>query len=367
MLCSALALAAICGAANAAQFFRVVGPTAVTMTACTPDGCLTWTNAQIGTNYTVQTAAALGAASNWVDFIRVPASNSITTERVFDPNPPTNMVLIPAGSFTMGDCMGDTRQSGETPLHTVYVSAFYMDQYLVTKSLWDTVVAWNGGNGYSYYGLIQGKANNHPVQSLWWNDAVRWCNARSQKEGLTPCYYTDTGLTVLYKTLNTDPYVNWSANGYRLPTEAEWEKAARGGLSGHRFPWGDTISESQANYYSWSSYSYDLSNTGYNPAFNDGVMPYTSPVGYFAGNGYGLHDMAGNVYEWCWDWYSNTYYNSSPGADPRGPATQGFNWARLLRGGYWSGYAGNARCAYRYHDAPSVGVSYYGFRCVRGH
>jgi hypothetical protein len=157
--------------------------------------------------------------------------------------PPDGMALIPAGSFTMGNCMDPSDgYSDELPLHTVYVSAFYMDKYPVTKSLWDTVKAWNGGNGYIYDLAGSGKASTHPVQAIDWYDCVKWCNARSQKEGLTPAYYTDSGLAVVYKTGRVAPYVKWTANGYRLPTEAEWEKAARGGASGQRFPWGNTIS-----------------------------------------------------------------------------------------------------------------------------
>ena len=88
------------------------------------------------------------------------------------------------------------------------------------------------------------------MQTVNWYDCVKWCNARSQQEGLTPVYYTDAGLTQVYTNGETTTvYANWTANGYRLPTEAEWEKAARGGLSGQRFPWGNTITESQANYY----------------------------------------------------------------------------------------------------------------------
>jgi formylglycine-generating enzyme required for sulfatase activity len=176
----------------------------------------------------------------------------------------SGMALIPAGSFTMGNCMdANEGRTDEFPLHTVSVSSFYMDKYEVTKALWDEVMAWNGGNGYAYVsGSGLGKAANHPVHTVTWYDVVKWCNARSQKENLTPCYYTDTNSTVVYKTGQvTNPYVNWSASGYRLPTEAEWEKAARGGAGGHRFPWSDaeTITHSRAKYYvSPSGCAYDL-------------------------------------------------------------------------------------------------------------
>jgi formylglycine-generating enzyme required for sulfatase activity len=165
-------------------------------------------------------------------------------------------------------------------------------------------------------------------------------------------------------------YANWGANGYRLPTEAEWEKAARGGLSGQRFPWGDTMSENQANYYAYpnppnsSGYTYDLGPyTGYNTNFVTGSYPYTSPVGSFPANGYGLNDMAGNVFEWCWDWY-DTMYGQPTNTNPTGPAT---GIARVMRGGEWGSYAFSARCAYRNCYNPSGANIGFGFRCVRGH
>jgi formylglycine-generating enzyme required for sulfatase activity len=273
---------------------------------------------------------------------------------------PQGMVMIPAGSFSMGDCLD--ADDNALPQHPVYVSAFFMDRYLVTKGLWDTVKAWNGGNGYAYDNPGSGKAATHPVQTVTWYDVVKWCNARSEMESRTPCYYTDTNLTVVYKTGQAYPSVKWTANGYRLPTEAEWEKAARGGAGGHRFPWSDTetITHSRANYFSSVAYAFDTSPTrDYHPTFNDGVYPYTSPVGYFAANAYGLFDMTGNVWQWCWDWFGQ--YSVVSQTDPHGPAS-GF-W-RELRGGGWNSDSFRCRTASRYSFFPTYSDNSLGFRCV---
>ena len=268
----------------------------------------------------------------------------------------SSMAIIPAGSFMMGDNLdGD---SSASPVHAVYVSAFYMEKHEVTKNLWDSVYQWAIGHGYSFDYAGSGKAANHPVQTIDWYDCVKWCNARSEKEGRVPAYYTDAGLSVRYRSGQVAPYVNWSS-GYRLPTEAEWEKAARGGLNGQRFPWGNTISESQANYNGNTTYSYDLGPNGYNATFATGGQPYTSPVGYFGANGYGLFDMAGNVWEWCWDWYGA--YSSGSQPDPRGPTSGSY---RVLRGGGWHSYAFNCRTADRGSNYPTGSIYGIGFRPV---
>ena len=125
--------------AQGARFFRVVGPWETEIVSLSQDGTITWTNAGTGTNCVVQTTTAL-SESNWLDYLQVPVSNAVVSMRLFDPNPPEGMAFIPAGSFTMGNCMDPSEgYSDELPLHTVYVSAFYMDRYDVTKSLWDSV------------------------------------------------------------------------------------------------------------------------------------------------------------------------------------------------------------------------------------
>jgi formylglycine-generating enzyme required for sulfatase activity len=279
----------------------------------------------------------------------------------FGQSTPTGFSLIPGGSFTMGRTSGDT--DADAPPITVTVSPFYIQQTETTKAQWDEVRTWGLSNGYTDLAAGAGKASNHPVHSVSWWDVVKWCNARSEKEGLTPVY---TVLGIVFRTGRFEPTVNWAANGYRLPTEAEWEKSARGGISGKRFPWGtDTISHGDANYQGSSSYAYDQSPiNNFHPSYAVGGFPYTAPVGSFAANGYGLYDMAGNVREWCWDWYAPSYYATSNGTtDPRGDDWD--NADRVCRGAGWSGSADTACCACRYREEPRASTIDLGFRPVR--
>lgn len=282
--------------------------------------------------------------------------------------PPVGMTLIPAGTFIMGDTFGEG-YIDEFPVHLVSTKAFYIDKTEVTRALWDEVYRWATNHGYAFENPGTGKAPDHPVVEVNWYDCVKWCNARSEKEGRLPAYYTDAAHTQVYRQGRIDvqnEWVNWDG-GYRLPTEAEWEKAARGGLEGKRFPWGDTISHDKANYYSrWvngkpEDYYDESSVEGYHPSYAVGDLPYTSPVGAFSPNGYGLHDIAGNVWEWCWDVYSESYYSVSPLDDPRGPAKGPY---RVSRGGCWAYYAKGCRVADRGFCEPSGKYNVRGFRCV---
>ena len=247
-------------------------------------------------------------------------------------NPYADMVLIPAGNFQMGSNTGDP---DEKPVHTVYVDAFYMDIHEVTNAQYKQFVDanpqwrqariptdyhdgeylkhWNGNN------YPTGKGD-HPVVYVSWYGAMA--------------------------------YAQWARK--RLPTEAEWEKAARGGLVGSKYPWGNFIDPSQANY---SSHVGDTTTVGSHPP-----------------NKYGLYDMAGNVWEWCLDAYEGDFYKNSPSRNPIAGEgvirhiTNNFTnvkTTRVLRGGSWSTFPGFLRVASRRRINPTVTSYLFGFRCVR--
>lgn len=271
--------------------------------------------------------------------------------------PDLRKVMIPAGTFTMGDLLDGDEDA--KPVSNVFVSAFYIESCPITWGQWKSVQTRARNHGYNFRHVDPAHGEAHPVQSVTWHDAVKWCNARSEREDKTPVYYEDPGLTRIYKSGELAPHPNWAANGYRLPTEAEWEKAARGGKSGLRFPWGEKISLSQANYNgNQNGKIFDLGPNGHPLALGKKGMPYTSPVGSYAPNGYGLYDMAGNVWQWCWDRYGSPY---SGGNDPRGPAAGSF---RVLRGGGWCSDSNNCRVAYRLGYNPSARTQGSGFRTV---
>jgi formylglycine-generating enzyme required for sulfatase activity len=344
--------------ADPARFFRIAGPVPTTITSFTANGFITWTNIATNATFTVQTAVSLSGETNWLDYIDVPTTNAATTEQLFAPNAPSGMALVPGGTFLIGSSPDYTV---DPVTNTVYISAFYMDKTVVTLDAWNQVYAWSVTNGYTFndHGFPPStKGPTYPIGWVSWYMTALWCNARSQAEGLTPCYYTDVALTQLYTNGEVTPYVNWAANGYRLPTEAEWEKAARGGLKAHRFPNANTISEAEANYYGDTSYGWDLGPNGWNATFHTD-WPWASPVNYFPVNGYGL-DVAGNVSEWIWDLNGGSY---SVGTDPHGPDASLLG--RVYRNGTFMSYATELRCDFRDSMSPASGCVYRSFRTVR--
>jgi len=249
--------------------------------------------------------------------------------------PPEGMVLIPAGPFQMGSTTGDV---DEAPVHTVELDAFYIDQHEVTNAEYQAFVTATGypaprGIGYTaVYELLKhdyepwrDSGFNHPhqpVTTVTWFDAVAYCE--------------------------------WA--GKRLPTEAEWEKAARGDLEDACYPWGSAEPDNTAANFADSQTEFEWRSTN----VNDGFL-FTAPVGTFPPNGYGLFDMAGNVWEWCADWYSPTYYAESPHRNPKGPHT---GEQRVLRGGTWYRAAHTLRNAERVSDFPENSLNVVGFRCA---
>jgi len=235
----------------------------------------------------------------------------------------SDLVEIKGGRFLMGD-----KEQVDAPQHEVIVSSFYIDKYLVTQEMFQKVM----GDNPSRW-----KGDKNPVEQVRWSDAVKFCNQRSQLEKLQPCYDLKT-----WKC-------NFEANGYRLPTEAEWEFACRAGSMAPFF-FGDN--PAKLNEYAWFE-----KNSGGRP----------QPVGQKQPNAWGLYDICGNVWEWCNDFYKVDYYKESPQTDPHGPDE---GQTKVVRGGAWRFKPESCRSGYRYNENPGYadvcfGYDIYGFRCVR--
>ncbi len=229
-------------------------------------------------------------------------------------------VLVPAGTFTMGDTRGEG-SSNELPTHQVTLSSFIIGKYEVTQAEYQAVMGTNPS---------QFSGSDKPVEQVTWNNAVEYCNARSIQEGLIPCYNTSTWAC------------DFSANGYRLLTEAEWEYAARGATNNPDYLYAGSNDIASVAWYSGNSGN------------------ITHAVGSKAPNSLGIYDMSGNVWEWCNDWYGS--YSSSAQSDPVGPATGSY---RVIRGGSWYISAPSCRVAYRYLYSPTFSYYFIGFRLAR--
>ena len=228
--------------------------------------------------------------------------------------PNLTLAYVPAG-FSATNGYG-SHSSGTT----VFSSGFYMDKTEISKGTWDTVKTWALANGYAFDNPGVGYAANHPVVGVSWYDVVKWCNARSEMEGIAPVYFTDATRTTVYRTAQVilrSTYCNFTAPGYRLPTRAEWSKAAWGGSASGPYPWpsyygsgAEIMDAGKGNHYNSGFY--------FSEWINGSIHYTTTPCGYFNGsqqstgvplgvqvkdmaNGFGLYDMYGNVSEWLWD------------------------------------------------------------------
>ena len=317
------------------------------------NGTISWTNvANTNALYRIEWASSLSGpwhfsmdALGGGEFRNIQASTNteFTAEipmffrvRIISNSPPLGMVFIPGGTFQMGDHFSEGH-SNELPLHSVTLDSFWMGRTEVTRGEYQFIMEWGLSHGYQFdrtnvVGLFEADA---PVYEINWYDAIKWCNAKSEMENRNPVYWFPDGmLAFVFRTGRFDNVEAWiDRNGYRLPTEAEWEYAARGGQTGKRFACGNTISHLQENYYADpSTYSYDISNTsGDNPFFTNRQFNI-APVGALAPNGYGLYDMSGNLREWCWDRYASNYYTWSAETNPTGPAGSLYP-DRVIRGG----------------------------------
>ncbi|MFC1734626.1 formylglycine-generating enzyme family protein [Candidatus Hydrogenedentota bacterium] len=300
-----------------------------------------------------------------------------------------DMVTIPAGTFTMGRAnSGDDATYGESdelPRHEVYLDSYQIGKYEVTNAEYTNILNWALGNGYietydattvTSYGqelidldtaycqvryseerfIVESRDSysmeDHPVVAVSWYGAIAYCNWLSRANDLVPCYNTSTWRC------------DFTRNGYRLPTEAEWERAAAWSGSKH---WiygyqNDYFSQTRAN----------SNDEEYANPLNLSAYPYTTPIGYYNGmnsgtsnspSPVGCYDMSGNVTEWCYDWYDGNYYNQSPENNPTGPTSDSY---RILRGGAWvSSFHHYARSANRLANYPTYSHNYVGFRLSR--
>ena len=329
----------------------------------------------------------------WIQSVQYGQTTNVVTTSI-EPSPTPGMAFVPAGDYEMGDHLG-TGYYQELPVHAVHIDAFYMDTFEVTNKDYCTYlnsaysqglleviggvvyknsdtevycsttsapvgvpffgewsrITWNG----STFGFTAGKGE-HPMVQVNWYGAAAYANWRSVQEGLTPCYNLSTW------------ECTFGADGYRLPTEAEWEKASRGGEHSpyYDYPWGTSIDGSKANYLSSGD------------PYETGDYPHTTPVGYYDGNqvpsgvdmanGYGLYDLAGSVYEWCNDWYDDSYYQDCVDYgiydNPPGPPFSPYGY-RVFRGGSWWSYEINLRCAGRNRNYPDILLHFIGFRLAR--
>ncbi|MCD4699717.1 MAG: formylglycine-generating enzyme family protein, partial [Phycisphaerae bacterium] len=301
------------------------------------------------------------------------ADGMITFEGTYveDPGPAGIFILIPSGTFTMGAPSSEYGSgNGERPQHSVTLSHdFYLLETEVTYQQYAAMAQWAYDHGYvtatssslrdaldgsteelldmddgdceiSYNGgvfSVNAGKEDHPVMEVTWYGSAAYCDWLSLYEGLPRAYNHSS-----WQCNGNSPY---TATGYRLPAEAEWEYACRAGSTTPFNTGGCLDAGTEANY---------NGNNPYTGCPSGPFVSWTVPVGSYPDNAWGLYDMHGNLFEWCNDWYDGDYYNDSPGSDPVGPLSGSY---RVLRGGFWGSLARSCRSAHRYLDYPDNGLS----------
>lgn len=291
------------------------------------------------------TITAQAFKDGWLESAISSASYNIFT--------PTKMIHVPAGTFIMGDTRGKGK-SDELPTHKVTLNSFYIGMYPVTQEEYEEITGYNPSEGWD-----NDEDPNFPVFCISWYDAIEYCNLRSIREGMLPVY------SILDSTNPMDwgekpewkenahwnmADCNWKANGYRLPTEAEWEYAARGATNDPDYLYSGSDDIDEVSKHSRDDRDYDDLNFCFNYR-----------VGSKAPNSLGIYDMSGNVLEWCWDRYDELYYVNSPSNNPTGPM-RGSN--RVCRGGF-DDPIDSYRVSWRRESSPYSAGNVLGFRICR--
>lgn len=247
------------------------------------------------------------------------------------------MVSIPVGKFNMGNTGTIQGEKNEYPVHEVFIQSFKMSRYEITQAQFEEIMGYN----HSY-----NQGANKPVERVSWFEAVKFCNKLSEAEGLKAVYHVDPFLGIQWDA---------TANGYRMPTEAEWEFACKAG--------------SETDYYNGNRRSHEDAPVDslleQIAQYHNGSEKYPNQsidVGQKQPNAFGLYDTHGNVFEWVWDWYDETYFSYSPKDHPKGPQT---GVLKVLKGGAMDTAAEFQRASYRYRLVPAYTSHNIGFRIAR--
>jgi formylglycine-generating enzyme required for sulfatase activity len=319
------------------------------------NGLTTWQKKSL-----VFTADAYSAAFSFMDRSVTTNAIDMLLDNVEIGHAPSDFVPVPAGTFVMGSPVDEIgRFSNEPQREVTLTRSFLMKRTEVT---WDEWMEMKGNAAlYGYNDLGNGLkgsngwvGGNHPVTFITWWDAVKWCNLASEKAGLRPVYYTHQSLgdSVVLRNGMASIHADWTAGGYRLPTAAEWEYACRAGTT-TAFHTGPSTNPNRPG----PDPNMDLAGW-----YSHNSAGSTQPVGLKVPNAWGLHDMHGNVWEYCWDYFVIGMPSTAPAVDPRGVSTPSI--FRTHRGGSWGSYADNCRAAHNHGNVADGTNQGEGFRPV---